>query len=313
METEEARRAAGAQYGVLTLAQARRCGMAEGEVRHLVRRGAWVRVHQGVFRIRELEDRSERGRLLSAVMAAQSALGPAAFASAETAARLWGLHGLPMWDGTVHMTLPATGTPYRIPGVRLYTWATEPKETVSRGRIRATRPGRTLRDVVLRVDRYTAVCLLDSALNQGLVRSGELSGLATANRARSGCRRSRPWWGLADGRAQSPLETRIRLVCADGGVPPDDLQHPFHDARGRLLAVGDLWWSDRRLLVEADGRAPHELPESLLRDRRRQNALELARPDVRIIRFTWADLACPNYILETVRGVGPDPNEPGSG
>ncbi|GAA4937001.1 hypothetical protein GCM10023224_17460 [Streptomonospora halophila] len=208
---------------------------------------------------------------------------------------------------------PATGTPYRIPGVRLYTWATEPAEIVSRGGIRATCPGRTLRDVVLRVDRYTAVCLLDSALNQGLVRSGELPGLAAANRARSGCRRSRPWWELADGRAQSPLETRIRLVCADGGVPPDDLQHSFHDARGRLIAVGDLWWSDRRLLVEADGRAPHELPESLLRDRRRQNALELAHPDVRILRFTWADLACPNYILETVRGVGPGPNEPGSG
>lgn len=262
-----------------------------------------MRVHQGVFRVRELEGRSERGLLLTAVRAAQLALGPAAFASAETAARLWGMHGLPPWAGTVHMTVPSASIPYRIPGIRLYTWATEPAEIVSRGGMRASSPGRTLRDTLLSLDRYTAVCLLDSALNQGLVQHGQLPGLAAANGGRRGCRRSRPWWGLTDGRAQSPLETRIRLVCADGGLPPDDLQHPFFDARGRLIAIGDLWWSDRHLLVEADGRAPHELPGPLLRDRRRQNALELAHPDVRILRFTWSDLENPGYILDAVGAV----------
>ncbi|RNL86918.1 type IV toxin-antitoxin system AbiEi family antitoxin domain-containing protein [Halostreptopolyspora alba] len=296
-------RAAAAQYGVLSKAQARGCGMAEPDIRRQLRRGAWVRAHQGVFRVRELQGPTERGRLLSAVMAAQLALGPAGFACAETAARLWGMQGLPAWDGTVHMAVPTQSTPYRIPGVRLQAWVTAPEEIVSRGGMRASSPGRTLRDVLLRLDRYTAVCLLDSALNQGLVRPGDLAGLSAANRGRRGCRRSRPWWGLADGRAQSPLETRIRLVCADGGLPPDDLQHRFHDDRGRLIAVGDLWWSERRLLVEADGRAPHELPASLLCDRRRQNALELAHPDVRILRFTWDDLRIPRTIVDTVRAV----------
>ncbi|GAA4900482.1 hypothetical protein HNR25_004764 [Streptomonospora salina] len=298
-----ANRAAAAQYGVLSKAQARGCGMAEADLRRQLSRRAWVRIHQGVFRVRELQDRTERGRLLSAVMAARLALGPATFACAETAARLWGMQGLPLWDGTVHMAVPAQSTPHRIPGVRLHAWATAPEEIVSRGGMRASGPGRTLRDVLLRLDRYTPVCLLDSALNQGLVRTGDLPELAAANRGRRGCRRSRPWWDLADGRAQSPLEPRIRLVCTDGGVAPDGLQHRFYDDRGRLIAVGDLWWSDRRLLVEADGRAPHELPEPLLRDRRRQNALELAHPDVRILRFTWADLRNPRAIADTVRAV----------
>ncbi|KIH99283.1 hypothetical protein LP52_09075 [Streptomonospora alba] len=260
-----AHRTAATQYGVLSKTQVRGCGMAEPDLRRQLRRRAWERVHHGVFRVRELQDHTERGRLLSAVMAA----------------RLWGMQGLPLWDGTVHMAVPSQSTPYRIPGVRLHAWATAPEEIVSRGGIRASGPGRTLRDLLLCLDRYTAVCLLDSALNQGLVRPGDLPGFAAANRGRAGCRRSRPWWGLADGRAQSPLETRIRLVCTDGGVAPDDLQHRFHDDRGRVIAVGDLWWSDRR----------------------RQNALELVHPDVRILRFTWDDLRNPCAIADTVRGV----------
>ena len=300
---QAARSVAAGQYGVLSRAQVRRCGLAQRDVRRLLCRGAWARTHQGVYRVRELEGRTARGRLLSATMAAQLALGPTAFAGAETAARLWGMQGLPLWDGAVHMTIPGAGTQRKVPGITLHTWATDRAEVTARGGLRLTVPGRTLRDTVLRVDRTAAVCLLDSALNRGLVDAAELPGLAAANRGRPGCRRSEPWWGLADGRAQSPLETRIRLICADGGLPPDDLQHPFYDARGRLIAVGDLWWADRRLLVEADGRGPHELPEALLHDRRRQNALELAHPDIRILRFTWADLRYPSYILAAVRGV----------
>ncbi|NYE46007.1 hypothetical protein HDA32_001127 [Spinactinospora alkalitolerans] len=294
---------ASGQYGVLSSAQVRRCGLGRREVRGLLRRDTWRCVHQGVYRVRDHEFPGLRHRLLSAVMAAQLALGAAAFASAETAARLWDMQGLPLWDGAVHMTIPAAGTQRKVAGISLHTWATERSETTTRGGLRLTVPGRTLRDVLLRVDRTAAVCLLDSALNRGLLDTAELSRLAAANAGRPGCARSLPWWRLADGRAQSPLETRIRLICADGGIPPDDLQHPFYDAQGRLIGVGDLWWQGRRLLVEADGRGPHELPEALLYDRRRQNALELACPDLRIIRFTWADLRFPSYILTTVRGV----------
>lgn len=257
-----------------------------------------------MYRLADHPAAAERGGLPSAVAAARLALGPAAFASERTAARLWGIQGLPPWDGAVHMTFPAAGTPRKVPGITLHTWATDPADTTVLGGLRLTAPGRTLRGTLLRVDRYTAVCLLDSALNRGLVSPADLPGLTAANAGRPGCTRSLPWWGLADGRAQSPLETRVRLVCADGGVPPDDLQHPFYDDHGRLIAVGDLWWRDRRLLVEADGRGPHERPDALLHDRRRQNALTLAHPGIRILRFTWADLTVPRAILATATGIG---------
>ncbi|WP_133740668.1 type IV toxin-antitoxin system AbiEi family antitoxin domain-containing protein [Actinorugispora endophytica] len=291
------------QYGVVSRDQVMRCGLSDSALRNLVRRGGWTRVHRGVYRVAGHAPVTERERLLSAVMAAQLTLGPTAFASGRTAARLWGVRGLPPWTGAVHMTVPVGDARRKVPGIIRRTWATDPAEVVARGGLRATTPRRTLRDTLLDVDRSTAVCLLDSALNQGLVAAEDLPALASANTGRPGCARSLPWWGLADGRAQSPLETRVRLVCADGGVPPDSLQHPFHDARGRLVAIGDLWWRDRGLLVEADGRDPHERPKALLHDRRRQNALELAFPGIRILRFTWADLAFPRYIAHTVRAA----------
>lgn len=298
---QAARSIAGRQYGVLSLAQVRRCGLAQRELRSLLVRGVGKRVHQGVYRDLGYATPTPRGRLLCAAMAAQVALGPASFVSAETAARLWGVQGLPLWDGSVHLTIPAVGTQSRTAGVTLHTWATDAAEVTTRGGLRLTNPERTLRDVLLHVDRATAVCVLDSALNLGRVTAGRLAGLAAANTGRPGGTRSLPWWTLADGRAQSPLETRVRLICTDAGEPPDDLQHRFYGGHGRLIGVGDLWWEDRRLLVETDGRGPHELPEALLHDRRRQNALELDYPGIRIIRFTWADLRFPTYIADSVR------------
>lgn len=295
------------QHGLLTWAQARSCGLPRGDVRRLVRRQEWRRRLPRVYAVRALTDGGDEAeRLRQAVMAAQLALGPAAFAGTHTAARLWGLQGLRPWDGQeVHMVVPAPAAQRQITGIRLHTWDTAPEEVARTGSgLRLTTPGRTLRDLLLDVDRATAVCLLDSALHQRLVRAEDLAALEAANRGRRGCRRSRPWWSLADGRAQSPLETRVRLVCVDGGLPPSDLQHPFYDTRGDLLARTDFWWADRRLVGEADGLGPHSLPEALARDRVRQNALQAHVPGVRIVRFTWEDLKRPGYILATVAGAG---------
>lgn len=100
--------------------------------------------------------------------------------------------------------------------------------------LRVTGPGRTLRDALPGLDRETAVCLMDPALNQGLVKEEGVEGVSRAMRGRRGCVNIQRWWELADGRSQSPLETRIRLICRDGGSPPDELQHRFTDLDGQV-------------------------------------------------------------------------------
>lgn len=287
------------QHGVLTRGQARGSGLSDSDLRALRRDGAFDHPYEGVFAVRSLIDPPESESFLrTSVMAAQLALGPRSIAGGETAARLWGMQGLPRWDGhTVHMIVPGPGTKRHRPRVTLHTWEVGPEEvTTADGVLRVTVPGRTLRDVVLRVDRETAVSLVDSALQRGLVREEDLEEIALANGRRKGCVRTRPWWDLADGRAESPLETRVRLACTDAGFPPTSLQRRFLDGTGRIIAVADFWWEDLQLIGEADGLAPHSLPEALARDRRRQNALQLTYPGVRIVRFTWQDAMRPGYI-----------------
>ncbi|MBE3000795.1 type IV toxin-antitoxin system AbiEi family antitoxin domain-containing protein [Nocardiopsis sp. HNM0947] len=298
---------AGRQFGVFSWHQARDAGLSKSDVRALKRDGTLRHPYTGVYALRALEERADERQLLrSSVMAAQLALGPHSFAGGETAAHLWGMQGLPPWDGhTVHMVIPALGAQRHHHHVTLHSWQVGPEEVASvDGTIRATTPDRTLRDTVLRVGRAAAVSLLDSALHQKLILEEGLEELEAANNGRKGCVRSRPWWGLADGRAESPLETRVRLICTDGGLPPTDLQHRFFDADGRTLAITDFWWEGLRLIGEADGLAPHSLPEALAKDRKRQNALQALYPGVRIARFTWDDLKRPGYILSVIARSG---------
>ena len=296
---------AAGQYGVLSRPQARECGLNRYDLRRMVRRGEWLHPHLQVYVVRRLMPGAgtpERLRCLA--MAAQLALGTRACVAGPTAARLWGMRGLGSWDGRrVHMAIPAVKRPRKLIGVELHGWNVRPEETtVFDDGLRVTDPGRTLCDTVPALGREGAVCLMDSALNQGLLKEAEITGVNDRMRGRAGGAAMRRWWELADGRAQSPLETRIRLICQDGGVPPDELQHRFTDREGRTVAVVDFWWEEARLIGEADGLGPHGTPRALARDRERQNALQMLYPDVRIVRFTWADLKRPGYILALVAG-----------
>lgn len=294
---------AAGQYGVLSWSQARGCGLNRYDLRRMVRRREWLHPHLQVYVVRRfMPGGGTPERLRCLAMAAQFALGARACVAGPTAARLWGMRGLDSWDGRrVHMVIPAVKRPRKLIGVELHGWNVRPEEiTVFDDGLRATDPVRTLRDTVPALGRERAVCLMDSALNQKLLRQEDIEPMNRVMRGRAGCADMRRWWRLVDGRAQSPLETRIRLICKDGGIPPDELQRRFTDREGRTVAVVDFWWERARIIGEADGLGPHSTPRALARDRERQNALQMLYPDVRIVRFTWADLNRPGYILALV-------------
>lgn len=167
--------------------------------------------------------------------------------------------------------------------------------------MRATDPGRALRYTLPVLDRETAVCLMDSALDQGLLEEWQIGAVNEAMRERCGCVGLRRWRGLAHGRPQSPLETRIRLICQYGGPLPDALQRRFTDQGGRTVTVVGFW-REAWLFSEVDGIGPHSTPRALARDRERQNAPLSLFPQVRIVQFTRADLRWPGYVLALVWG-----------
>ncbi|MEU4777562.1 hypothetical protein [Micromonospora sp. NPDC023633] len=232
-----------------------------------------------------------------------TSLGTGSVVVLDTAAELHRIGGLRP-ASAIHVSLPANRPrPQRLtdPDVVVHQLAIDPDAVGEVAGMPVTTPLRTIADVILRVDRYSAVCVLDSALNRQVVTGPELSQIPALLVGRRGAVAARRHLAEADGRAQSPLETRTRLRCVDGGVPPDALQLEVRDRDGCLLGIGDLGWRAARVIAEADGQAPHGTPRAVFEDRSRQN--RLVNAGWRILRFTWADTLRPDYIPHTVRAA----------
>jgi hypothetical protein len=296
------RAAASRQDGVVTGWQCRQLGMGPDQIKALCRSGRWRRLYRGVYLVDAdvVTEPSQAGL----ARAAQLSGGPHAVAVLGTAAAILGIGGLPRADGTVHLSLPGNrARPGRLAdhGLVLHQLSIDPAHITVVDGLAVTTPLRTVADLILRLDRYAAVCVMDSALNRGLISEQEWASLPDLIAGRRGAGRARLWIPEADARAASPLETRVRLRCVDGRVAPDTLQHPVYGPNGELLGIADLAWLRARVLGEADGASVHDLPDAVFRDRWRQN--ELANAGWTVIRFTWEDTLRPGYIAYVVRNA----------
>ncbi|MCT2589540.1 hypothetical protein LHJ74_06315 [Streptomyces sp. N2-109] len=166
----------------------------------------------------------------------------------------------------------------------------------------------TVADLLLTQDRMTGVSVLDSALRQGRLPGAANSATAgaaggkravlTLLRGRTGAPRARVWLAEGDGRAESPLETRHRLICTDAGMAPEVLQWRLADPHTGTRYRVDAGWPSRGIGVEADGEEVHSRPQAVYADRHRQNALLAAYPGLVLLRFTWQDALRPARFLD---------------
>jgi putative AbiEi antitoxin of type IV toxin-antitoxin system len=287
-----------AEDEVVTLQQALAAGLSRQDVRRNVDAGRWQRVGRTVYRTNSTNGDAATIRL-AYIRATLLSLGHDAVAVYDTAAELHGIAGLSS-DTIVHVGVPGRAARKRADErVRVHQLILPNRSITAVSGIAVTTPLWTAAQTICRVGRYAAVSVLDSALNKGLVTPDEFESIPGLIVGCRGARAARAFALEADARAQSPLETRMRLRCVDGDVPPDDLQHPIRDADGFVQAVADAAWPAARVAAEADGREPHATPEALYQDRRRQNRMMIAGWTV--LRFTWADTLRPDYIPETVR------------
>lgn len=291
----------GGQDGVVTLGQALRAGLTLPEVRRLCRAGRWRALARGCY----LVDADGYGDVprRAQIRATVQSFGPYASAVLDTAGELHGIAGLRRTE-MIHVSVPGSLSRrkrHTHPQVVVHQLLVPPQALCTVNGIRATDVLHTVADVILRTERYSAVCVLDSALNQGLLTSSQFAAIPALIHGRRGARSARAHIEEADGRAESPLETRVRLRCTDGNVAPDSLQHVVRDQAGRVLGIGDMAWLRFMLLAEADGRGPHSTPEAVYADRRRQNRLVAA--GWTLARFTWQDTLHPDYIPHVIRSL----------
>ena len=171
-------------------------------------------------------------------------------------------------EGVIHVRLPPGCERHQVPGVRVHTQLLRDDEVMTLGPFTLTSPLRTVLEHHMNSRREVAVSALDSALNKKLLISpDDVEEMRRRAFGRRGAEIAASWWKLADGRAESPLESRTRLIVTDADMPPDELQFPVRDKQGILLGYGDLAWrrrGRRTLILETDGREIHDRPDGAL-------------------------------------------------
>jgi very-short-patch-repair endonuclease len=98
------------------------------------------------------------------------------------------------------------------------------------------------------------------------------------------------------------METRLRLLLVDGGLPCPVVNHHVHDTQGRFVAMPDLTYPDLRIAIEYDGDVHRTDKHTWRRDIARRQALEAL--GWRVITCTADDVdRTPDRTLSWVRAA----------
>ncbi|HVH23913.1 MAG TPA: hypothetical protein VNA11_15800 [Pseudonocardia sp.] len=128
-----------------------------------------------------------------------------------------------------------------------------------------------------------AVVAVDALANRGRFVPSDVLELAGRYPGARGCARLPRVVELADRRAGSPMESRLRLVLVLRGLPVPEVQFPVLDDQRKRAVWLDLAYPERRIGIEYEGEE-HTRPERVLRDVGRYTGL--VDRGWRIYRFT---------------------------
>jgi CBS domain-containing protein len=291
------------RLGIVTTADLTAAGVTKAEVASSVRTGAWVRLRPGVLiTAADLQEVTRTGRRpgLDALAVTTSLARPSAVLSGASAAWVWGLPRPRSAAATVQLTDPHR---WRRGQGWSMTRATLPDDEVTRrGAYLVTTAARTLVDVARSWSEVPAVAAVDAALLRGLVTRRGLEEVLDRQWCVPGVPRAVRAVALADGRAESWLETHGRLVFAALGLPPFVPQVEIR-VDGRLVKVVDGWYAEAALAVEFDGQVKYRRPafgrtpeEELWREKRDEDLLRSL--GVQFVRVAAADLAGGRQALD---------------
>lgn len=262
-----------------------------------LRSGRLFRVQRGVYGARSAPP-GPAARARAAVLSSGVA---DAVASHHSAARVHGL-AVPERPRVEHVTVRREDRRIRRRDLHFHSRRLGLGEVVVRSGTPLTTPARTVFDLAVTMPRLDAVWCVDDALRRRVVTPSGLGHVIDAHHGGRGDGVARERLGLADGLAESILETAGRLALRDRRVPLPVAQHEIRDPGGRLVARVDGAYPSLRLAIELDGKSVHSAPEAVFRDRRRQNELESL--GWRVLRFTWWDVVHDgDRFAATVRGA----------
>ncbi|MBV5245104.1 hypothetical protein KUF57_16300 [Mycolicibacterium sp. PAM1] len=218
--------------------------LADGRVTRYDLRRRYVKLHHNVY--------APVGMELSACDRAVAAWlwsGRRATVAGLSAAAMHGSRWLPD-TAPAELTRMRCGSP---PGIAIHRDTLFDDEVCLVRSIDCTTVARTVFDLGRRIPGDEAIIRIDALLNATRLPVSQVSALASRHPGVRGLRRLRTVLSRVDGGAESPQETRLRLVLVRGGLPPPVTQVPVTDSRGRVVRRIDLGWPSYRVGVEYDG------------------------------------------------------------
>jgi very-short-patch-repair endonuclease len=178
--------------------------------------------------------------------------------SHTSAGRIWGIP-LPHGFDDVHVS---SADPSRVRATGVIGHRSHRVEIVSRHGLPVSDPASTFRELasLLSISELVAAGdhlvleprILDPLDVRPYITLDELTRRLREPGGR-GIRRARAALDLVRVGAESPQETRLRLLARDAGLPEPVLQFELRDRRGRRIGAFDLAWPEARLIAEYDG------------------------------------------------------------
>lgn len=176
------------------------------------------------------------------------------------------------------------------------------------GDLPVTAPARAVVEVACTDGAEAALVQANHFLHRGAMTPEEL--LLQAGRADRwpGSLALHPVLHLADGRLESPGETRSDYLFWQAGLPRPEPQYEVRHLDGTVAARVDFAWPALRLVVEFDGKVKYHrhrregetIEQMVLREKAREDLVrELTGWTV--IRLTWADLSMRSATAARIR------------
>lgn len=159
-------------------------------------------------------------------------------------------------------------------GVHVWEERIEADEIAVVDSMRVTTPARTAFDLARRCQLGAAVAAVDALVRATDLKMADVELLVERYRGRRGIKAARAALELADGGAQSPKETWLRLLLIAAGFPAPQTQIPVRNEWGWAEAYLDMGWEDIKVAVEYDGDQHRSSRYQYVKDIRRLETIE---------------------------------------
>lgn len=296
------------EHGFFTRAEARAFGYGDRDVAAAVRQGRWIRFRRGSYSLADAWSAlDDVGRHRVRAHAVLRSLGPSVALSHVSGALE---HGIDTWGldlSRVHVTR-LDGGAGRVEGdvVHHEGFCLDSDVHEVDGH-RVLVPERCALEAASRAPADAALVLFDSLLHRQLASPEDLMRRFTLMQHWPRTRHLHLAVRMADGRAESPGESRSRYLFWAHGLPAPISQFEVYDEHGALIGIADWGWPEHRLLGEFDGRVKYgrllepgrDPGDVVFAEKQREDRLREAT-GYAMVRLVWADLDRPRYTARRI-------------